>query len=77
MNRMTKALRTAGTASIVAIATIIFSVPNAAARDDEILAVVNGHEIRRAYVYQQLEALPLGDQVESCPDKALHRLYRA
>ncbi|MFT5446951.1 MAG: parvulin-like peptidyl-prolyl isomerase [Gammaproteobacteria bacterium] len=64
LNRMSKALRTAGTSSIVAIATIMSSIPNAAANDDEILAVVNGHEVRRAYIYEQLEALPLGDQVE-------------
>ncbi len=30
---------------------------------DPVLAVVNGHEIRLSYIYAQIEAMPLGDQV--------------
>ena len=64
LNRTSKTIRTSAATSLFAIATFMFSILNVAANDDEILAVVNGHEIRSAYVYEQLEALPLGDQVE-------------
>lgn len=30
---------------------------------DPVLALVNGHEVRLSYVYAQIEAMPLGDQV--------------
>ena len=37
--------------------------PDADPDADPIVAVVNGHALSRAYVYEQLEALPLGDQI--------------
>jgi peptidyl-prolyl cis-trans isomerase C len=43
---------------------LFLTVPAALADEDPVLAVVNGHEIHRSYVYEQLEALPLGDQIE-------------
>jgi parvulin-like peptidyl-prolyl isomerase len=43
---------------------LFFCVPAALAIEDPVLAVVNGHQIHRSYVYEQLEALPLGDQIE-------------
>jgi parvulin-like peptidyl-prolyl isomerase len=64
VNRARNLLHTTGTTLAFAIATLTCVIPGALASDDEIVAVVNGHEVRRAYVYQQLEALPLGDQVE-------------
>ncbi|MFT5172134.1 MAG: foldase protein PrsA [Gammaproteobacteria bacterium] len=42
---------------------IFFSHAINAADPNPIVAVVNGHEISRGYVYKQLEALPLGDQI--------------
>ncbi len=30
---------------------------------DPVLALVNGHEVRLSYVYAQIEAMPLGDQI--------------
>ncbi len=30
---------------------------------DPVLAIVNGHEVRLSYVYAQIEAMPLGDQI--------------
>lgn len=61
---MTKGLRAACMVSNIAIATIVLNAPHAAANDDEIIAVVNGYEVQQSYVYEQLEALPLGDQIE-------------
>ncbi|MEM7251310.1 MAG: peptidylprolyl isomerase [Pseudomonadota bacterium] len=45
----------------VVIATVFgFS---ALAEDDPLIASVNGNEIRLSYVYQQIEGMPLGDQL--------------
>ena len=35
----------------------------AVAADDPRVAVVNGHDIRLSYVYEQIESLPLGEQI--------------
>ena len=55
-------------ARLVATLAFIFTLvalitPVAFAQKDPVIATVNGHEIRESYAYQQLEALPLGDQI--------------
>jgi len=49
--------------SIAALAMLSFSAPVIADDADAVLAVINGHELRRSYVNEQLGALPLGDQI--------------
>ncbi len=48
---------------IVAALTALTSNTRATEDDDPVLAVVNGHELRLSFVYEQIESMPLGDQL--------------